>query len=238
MMMTIGKLAKRVGVTTDCVRFYERVGLLAPGGKTHAGYRLYPDESATRLAFIKHAQRCGFSLPQIRELLQADAGADAHAAYELAVEKKREIEETTSALQAMSQALSSYIETHERTVRGDAPAKRSGALVSALGAAVGAAMLLGSASAFSEEAILPSGKPARPADATANLPSDSGAHATLPTGAVTGAGRPDGMTDQPDVGAPGGLEERARRQALEEAQGSTSDAVRESEVRIETLGGR
>jgi hypothetical protein len=52
----------------------------------------------------------------------------------------------------------------------------------------------------------------RPADPTANLPSDSGSHTTLPSGAVTGAGHPQGTGVQPDVGAPGGLERRARQE--------------------------
>jgi hypothetical protein len=50
----------------------------------------------------------------------------------------------------------------------------------------------------------------RPADPTANLPSDTGAQTTLPSGAVTGAGQPQGTLPQPDDGAPGGLEQRAR----------------------------
>ena len=55
-----------------------------------------------------------------------------------------------------------------------------------------------------------SGVPARPANPTANLPSDTGSQTTLPSGAVTGAGQPPGTTRQPDRGAPGGLETRAR----------------------------
>lgn len=53
--------------------------------------------------------------------------------------------------------------------------------------------------------------PARPANPAANLPSDSGSQTTLPSGAVTGAGQPQGTGVQPDVGSPGGLERRARR---------------------------
>jgi hypothetical protein len=60
---------------------------------------------------------------------------------------------------------------------------------------------------------------ARPADSTANLPSDSGSQTTLPSGAVTGAGHPEGVGRQPDVGAPGGLEPRARQQAREQGRG-------------------
>jgi hypothetical protein len=63
------------------------------------------------------------------------------------------------------------------------------------------------------------GIPARPADSTAVLPSDSGSQTTLPTGAVTGAGQPQGLAVQPDVGNPGGLETRART----EARASTTD---------------
>ena len=50
----------------------------------------------------------------------------------------------------------------------------------------------------------------RPTNPTANLPSDTGSQTTLPSGAVTGAGQPQGTTRQPDVGNPGGLERRAR----------------------------
>lgn len=62
----------------------------------------------------------------------------------------------------------------------------------------------------------------RPADPTANLPSASGSQTTLPSGAVTGAGQPQGTTRQPKVGAPGGLEERARREARTGGTGATS----------------
>jgi hypothetical protein len=58
---------------------------------------------------------------------------------------------------------------------------------------------------------------ARPEDSTANLPSDSGSHTTLPSGAVTGAGLPEGTGKQLDIGAPGGLEPRARALARQEA---------------------
>lgn len=57
----------------------------------------------------------------------------------------------------------------------------------------------------------------RPEDPTANLPSDSGAHTELPSGAVTGAGLAHGTIPQPDLGMPGGLEERARAEARAEA---------------------
>ena len=68
-MLTIGKVAESADVTTDSLRFYEREGLIRPAKKTDSGYRLYTQEAIRRIAFIKHAQQCGFSLAEIRELL-------------------------------------------------------------------------------------------------------------------------------------------------------------------------
>jgi hypothetical protein len=56
----------------------------------------------------------------------------------------------------------------------------------------------------------PNSSTPRPSNPTKNLPSDSGSQTTTPSGAVTGAGHAHGTMRQPDVGAPGGLEPRAR----------------------------
>ena len=58
-MLTIGKLAAAAGVRSDTLRYYEREGLIEPAGKSPAGYRLYDQDSARRLRFIKQAQHCG-----------------------------------------------------------------------------------------------------------------------------------------------------------------------------------
>jgi MerR family mercuric resistance operon transcriptional regulator len=67
--LTIGALAKQVGVNLETVRFYERRQLLPEPPRSDSGYRLYPAEAARRLRFIKRAQELGFSLHEIRELL-------------------------------------------------------------------------------------------------------------------------------------------------------------------------
>ena len=110
-MYTIGRLAKRARVKADSIRFYERQGLVVPETKTSSGYRLYTDTAVRRITFIKHAQRCGFSLAEISELLQMhDADPAARkAGYRIAAEKKNEIEKTITALRAMSAALSSLL---------------------------------------------------------------------------------------------------------------------------------
>jgi len=73
--LTIGQLAKKVGVRTSTLRFYEDEGLLIPSDRTEAGYRLYSPEAIHRIEMIHRAQRLGFSLSDIRPLLDGwDAG--------------------------------------------------------------------------------------------------------------------------------------------------------------------
>ncbi|HEV2342011.1 MAG TPA: heavy metal-responsive transcriptional regulator [Candidatus Acidoferrales bacterium] len=67
--MHIGEVAKRAGVTSDAIRFYERCGILAKPPRTDAGYRLYSPDNVAVVLFLRRAQTLGFSLPQIRELV-------------------------------------------------------------------------------------------------------------------------------------------------------------------------
>ncbi len=72
--LLIGQVAKLAGVKSDTVRFYERTGLLPRPTRTAAGYRVY-DEAATRqLRFVKKAQALGFSLDEIRRILNLRGG--------------------------------------------------------------------------------------------------------------------------------------------------------------------
>jgi len=75
--LTIGRLAKKAEVSIDSIRFYERRGLLAEPERTESNYRVYPLGTAERLRFIKKAQKLGFSLNEIQDLLelQHDPGA-------------------------------------------------------------------------------------------------------------------------------------------------------------------
>src|SRR5687767_9586902 len=68
----IGSLAVTAGVTVDTLRYYEREGLLPRPGRTAGGFRLYTQEIAQRLLFIKQARLLGLTLREIRELVQPD----------------------------------------------------------------------------------------------------------------------------------------------------------------------
>lgn len=111
-MLTIGKVARGAQVSADSIRFYEREGLVSPVRKAGSGYRLYTQEAVRRIAFIKQAQQCGFSLAEIRELLElrSDERSCCDDVYRVAVGKKLQLEKKVKALNAMSRALSGLIE--------------------------------------------------------------------------------------------------------------------------------
>lgn len=68
--LTIGQLARRVGMRTSALRYYEEQGLLIPAGRTDSGYRFYEPQAEETLRFIQRAQRLGISLADIGILLK------------------------------------------------------------------------------------------------------------------------------------------------------------------------
>ncbi len=67
--MRIGQLADEAGITTEAVRYYEKVGLMPAPARTSSGYRNYEPAAITRLRFIRTAQTVGFTLGEIAEIL-------------------------------------------------------------------------------------------------------------------------------------------------------------------------
>lgn len=70
-MLQIGQLADRVGLSLRTVRYYEEAGLVMPARRTDGGFRLYTDDHVKRLEVIKHMKPLGFTLDEMRQLLDA-----------------------------------------------------------------------------------------------------------------------------------------------------------------------
>ena len=109
---TIGKVAARLAVSNDTLRHYEKNGLLTPISRTKAGYRLYNEDIVYRVRFIKQAQSCGLTLSDIRQLLTLRYSANSRCKHvrNLAIEKRFEIKQKLTALQAMLNTLDGLIE--------------------------------------------------------------------------------------------------------------------------------
>ena len=78
--MKIGELAQRTGLAPSRIRFYERIGLLQPAQREANGYRSYPEQAVVTLGIIATAQKTGFSLEELRQLLPADLSQWQHDA--------------------------------------------------------------------------------------------------------------------------------------------------------------
>lgn len=68
--LKIGEVSKRSGIGVEALRFYEKSGLLERPSRTESGYRVYGAEVLERLAFIRRAQVLGFSLEEIRRVIE------------------------------------------------------------------------------------------------------------------------------------------------------------------------
>lgn len=106
-----GQLAQAAGVGRETIRFYERIGLLPPPLRSSANYRLFPQSTVERVRFIKRAQSAGFTLDDIRALLnlKVDHEATCGAVRRLAEQRIAEIDARLAALQAMRAALEDLI---------------------------------------------------------------------------------------------------------------------------------
>lgn len=110
--ITVGKLADAAGVSPNAVRFYEKEGLMPVPPKTESGYRTYdPHDDVERLRFIKQAQRCGFTLNEIKALLQlrGEQSSCCDDVRNKVIEKKLELEARIKAMKEMSRSLDSLI---------------------------------------------------------------------------------------------------------------------------------
>jgi len=69
--MRIGEVAQRAGVSIDAIRYYERRGVLPRAERTASGYRVFAEESVTRLGLVRQLQELGFTLDEVVDALQA-----------------------------------------------------------------------------------------------------------------------------------------------------------------------
>ncbi|MFE0593905.1 MerR family transcriptional regulator [Micromonospora echinospora] len=86
-LMQIGEAAERVGLSIRTIRHYEDAGLVVPSTRSEGGFRLYTEPDLQRLAVIKRMKPLGFTLEEMRDLLQtldelATATGDGRAALQ------------------------------------------------------------------------------------------------------------------------------------------------------------
>ena len=89
------------------MRYYERIGMIGEASRTDSGYRKFDEETADRIRFIKNAQSLGFTLDEIRQLIElADSGRpDCSGVREFAEAKIEELDEQIRQMRALKREL-------------------------------------------------------------------------------------------------------------------------------------
>jgi DNA-binding transcriptional MerR regulator len=112
--MTIGKVAKSVGLSIQTVRFYEKKGLIKPGGRSPSGYRIYDENAIVRLKFIKNARGFGFSLNEtasLVRLLESSRGDTCSEVKEICRGMLKKYKEEMAQLNSRFNELSSVVDS-------------------------------------------------------------------------------------------------------------------------------
>ncbi|MGQ0799250.1 MAG: Hg(II)-responsive transcriptional regulator [Pseudomarimonas sp.] len=107
--LTIGALAKAAGVNVETIRFYQRKRLLPEPTRPLGGIRRYGATDVTRVRFVKSAQRLGFSLGEVGQLLTLEDGTHCTEAAELATLRLADVRARLADLARMEAALSRLV---------------------------------------------------------------------------------------------------------------------------------
>lgn len=120
----IGDAAKRSGFSTHAIRFYEKQGLLDRTKRADSGYRVYEPQALDRLAFIRKAQRLGFSLEEIRDIfVLSRRGRPCPHVRQLATRKLAELDRQIQESRVMRRGLQRLVRDWKRT------SKRAGSAI-------------------------------------------------------------------------------------------------------------
>lgn len=105
---TVGQVARGAGVGVETIRFYERKGLIPEPPRRPSGYRQFPPETIGRLRFIQRAKDLGFTLKEIKELLdlRVDPYTTCPDIREKACVKLADVKDKIRALRRMERVLS------------------------------------------------------------------------------------------------------------------------------------
>ena len=119
---TIGQLAQRTGANIETIRYYERIGLL-PVAHRHGRYRSYDVDDVARLGFVRRSRELGFSIKEVRALLDLAGGwpGSCAEARDLAAVHLRDVRSRIADLRQMERTLASTVRACDEGANAGCP---------------------------------------------------------------------------------------------------------------------
>ena len=119
--MKIGELSRATGTNIETIRYYERIGLLPAPDRTAANYRSYGDAHRARLSFVRHSRDLGFTIEEIRSLLDLsdDPARDCGEADRIATAHLEQVEAKIDQLSALRDELTRIVGRCRGGLAGD-----------------------------------------------------------------------------------------------------------------------
>lgn len=119
---SIGVIARQAGCTVPTIRYYEEIGLLAPGPRTEAGRRVYGDDAVRRLTFIRRCRDFGFSIEQVRELVSLvdQPARPCLEVRDIAARHLDHVRERLAELQALEASMTQFVRSCDTACAGGA----------------------------------------------------------------------------------------------------------------------
>lgn len=115
--LRIGEVARRLGVSIDTLRYYERVRLLPRTRRSSGGFRLFRPEHIERVQFIRQAQDLGFSLEEIKGLVATGGADECRKVRDLLQRKLRELDDRLKATKGFRRVLARHLSACEAELK-------------------------------------------------------------------------------------------------------------------------
>lgn len=115
-LFPIGELARMAQVSVQTVRYYERQKILLPAGRKESGYRVYDERALKRLKFIRRAKEIGFTLREIKGLLElrVESASACEKVQKKVDDKLTMVEQKITGLESLKKVLNELIECCDR----------------------------------------------------------------------------------------------------------------------------
>jgi len=117
-MFSIGELSRRTGVKIPTIRYYEQVGLISAPERTDGNQRRYSKDGMQRLSFIRHSRELGFSIEDIKGLLELSQHPEkpCHDAHNMAARRLEDVRARIAKLQRLEGELKRISDCDANTV--------------------------------------------------------------------------------------------------------------------------